>query len=89
MNQPTIKELRALCVQAENKTADPAVAILAGALKFALDRFEQLERDFADAKQQASALVSMLRPAPAPEPPTTPAAEAMEPQAPTRKEDRP
>lgn len=84
MNQPTIKDLRTLCVQAENKTADPAVALLAGALKFALNRLEQLERDFADAKQQASALVSMLRPAPTPEPPEPPAAEATEPPAPTK-----
>lgn len=86
MNQPTTKELRAVCVHAENKTTDPTVALLAGALKFALNRLEQLESDFADAKQQASALVSMLRPAPAPEtaPAAPPASGATEPTATTK-----
>lgn len=86
MNQPTVKELRAVCVQAENKTTDFTVALLAGALKFALTRLEQLESDFADAKQQASALVSMLRSAPAPEtaPTAQPPSNATEPTTATK-----
>lgn len=86
MNQPTIKDLRALCVQAENKTAEPAVALLAGALKFALNRLEQLEGAFANAKQEAMSLVSMLRPAQAPEtvPAAPPAQETTEHPTPTK-----
>ncbi len=61
MNKPTLKDLRDLCVRVEAGTRDANVIMLSGALKFALERVDALEKQFAEAKQQATVALSLLQ----------------------------